>query len=96
MRVTREIPDSYRYIALGIAAGLASGIVAAFLGMYLPYIAIPVVGFAGFLAGISKPKGTNKGEPENGHGRISRSKPKEAKKLKRSEGKSEKGYSDKE
>ncbi len=40
-----------RYIVFGMVAGLASGLVAAVSGIYLPYIAIPAVTIAGLLAG---------------------------------------------
>jgi|GEM_PF-5749116 len=48
----RKYGDWAIYVLFGILAGWLGGMIAVFSGLYLPYIAIPLIGLSGFLASI--------------------------------------------
>lgn len=48
----RKQGDWAIYLLLGIVAGWLGGTIAVFSGLYLPYIAIPLIGLSGFLSSI--------------------------------------------
>jgi hypothetical protein len=48
----RKRGDRVIYILIGIMAGSLGGTIALYSGLYLPYVAVPIIGLSGSLASI--------------------------------------------